>query len=365
MASSKLTDEHASQTDVSRRRFLEGAGALGLAGGTLAALTGCGSSSSASASAGKAGGPGAGPIQSWISSFYKKPVKIATTCFNTANPYFVPTQKAAQDAGAQLGITSLWTGVSANGSTAEHISQFNTLVSQGYQAIVVIPGEAAAWVEPINRAVSRGVLVLTTNSDSPNSDRELFFGQDLYQGAVLQAKKIIELLGGHGTVALTNCAPGEEALNQRVAGAHAGYSGSGVSVVGTYVTNAADPGSERTTIGNILTAHPNLSAIQCLCGPDTAFAGDVKKAKGGNFHIVGDDMIYQTLEYIKGGVIDATFGQNPYIQGLAPVLYAYMRVVMNMPKQPLPKDFWNSGTEVVERSNVDYYLAREKRWTSA
>lgn len=45
---------------------------------------------------------------------------------------------------------------------------------------------------------------MSANSDSPGSTRELFFGQDLYQGAVLQAKKVIQLVGGHGTVALTN-----------------------------------------------------------------------------------------------------------------------------------------------------------------
>lgn len=362
MPSERAKAGSASNGDLSRRRFLEGAGALGLAGGALA-LAGCGSATT-SATASQSSSAGLAPIQDWLKSFRTKPFKIATTCYNTANPYFVPTAKAVQDAATQLGITSIWTGIST-GNTSQHIAQFNTLLTQGYDAIVVIPGEAAAWVAPINRAVSQGVLVVTTNSDSPHSNRELFFGQDLYQGAVLQARKVIELVGGHGTVALTNCAPGLEALNERVAGAHAGYSGSGVTVVGTYVTNPADPASERSTIGNILTAHPNLSAIQCLCGPDTAFAGDVKVAKKAQFAIVGDDLIYQTLKYIKSGVVSATFGQNPYIQGLAPILYAYMRVVMNMPKQPLPNDFWNSGTELVDRENIDLYLAREKRWLSA
>jgi simple sugar transport system substrate-binding protein len=73
----------------------------------------------------------------WVAKFYKKPVKIAVSCAGTTNPYFAPTKAGAEDAGAQLGIDMLWTGV-PDGNTVNQIAQFQQLVNTGYEAIVVI-----------------------------------------------------------------------------------------------------------------------------------------------------------------------------------------------------------------------------------
>ena len=145
--------------------------------------------------------------KSWVQGYYGKPVKIAVTCYNTSNPYFLPTKVGAEDAGAQLGIDLQWTGV-PDGNTVNQIQQFQQLVNTGYEAIVVIPLEADAWIAPIKKATDAGVVVVTSNSDSPQSSRELFFGQDLVGAAVVQGEMLAKLAGNKGKVALTNCAPG-------------------------------------------------------------------------------------------------------------------------------------------------------------
>ena len=57
----------------------------------------------------------------WVTKFYGKPVKIAVSCAGTTNPYFAPTKAGAEDAGAQLGIDMLWTGV-PDGNTVNQIA---------------------------------------------------------------------------------------------------------------------------------------------------------------------------------------------------------------------------------------------------
>ncbi len=199
-------------------------------------------------------------------------MKIAVTCYNTSNPYFLPTKVGAEDAGAQLGIDVEWTGV-PDANTVNQIQQFQQLVNTGYEAIVVIPLEADAWIAPIKKATDAGVVVVTANSDSPDSARELFFGQDLVGAAVVQGEMLAKLAGNKGTVALTNCAPGLLALDLRVKGAKEGVTKGGLQVVNVYNTNPADMAAELSTVKDILKANPDLSALMPLCGPDTAAAG--------------------------------------------------------------------------------------------
>ena len=303
----------------------------------------------------------AGAWNDWIKDYYGKPVKIAVTCYNTTNPYFLPTKVGAEDAGAQLGIDLQWTGV-PDANTVAQIAQFEQLVNTGYEAIVVIPLEADAWIAPIKKATDAGVIVVTANSDAPNSARELFFGQDLVGAAVVQGKMLAELAGGKGKVALTNCAPGLLALDLRVQGAKQGATEGGLQVVNVYNTNPSDMASELSTVKDIMRANPDLAALMPLCGPDTAAAGLVRKESGSKQPIVGTDLMYQTLELIKEGHIEGTVGQQPYLQGYLPVMYAYQRAVLAAPKLNLPGGNYFMANEIVTKENVDTFLQREKRF---
>lgn len=306
----KSTKKPMSRRDFGKSLGLAGIGAAGatLAGGAPALASGRSTTSS-----------------SWAEGYLDAPLKFGVSCFNTANPFYAPVKAGAEDAGEQLGIEVLWTGVS-DGNTVNQIAGFEQMVRTGYQAIVVIPLEADAWIAPIRKAREQGVLVLTTNTDAPDSGRELFFGQDLKQAAVQQGEMIAELTGGKGEIALTNCAPGVGALDLRVAGASEGAEKSGMGVVGVFNTNPADMAAEIATIEDILKAHPDVAALAPLCGPDTAAAGLVRKNNNLDIPVIGHDMLYQTLELIKEGHIDASIGQQPYLQGFLPIMYAYHRL---------------------------------------
>ena len=297
----------------------------------------------------------------WVAGYYKKPIKIAVSCAGTTNPYFAPTKAGAEDAGAQLGIEMLWTGV-PDGNTVNQLAQFQQMVNSGYEAIVVISFEPDAWIAPIKKAIAAGVLVLTSNNDTPNSGRELYFGQDLVGAAVVQGQMLAKLAGGKGKVAMTNCAPGSLALDQRIQGARQGVTAGGMQDVGVYNTNPADMASEIGTMKDILRAHPDLAAMMPLSGPDTAAAGLVRKSEGHKLPIVGTDLLYQTLELIRDGHIDGTVGQQPYLQGYMPIMYCYQRVVLGAPKLVLPGGNYFLANEIVTKENVDQFLVREARF---
>jgi simple sugar transport system substrate-binding protein len=310
-----------------------------------------------------AGAPaGAQPWVDWVKGFHPKDLKFAVVNYATTNPYFTPLQTGVADAAGQLGIKVDYTGTPTT-DTAAQISQFKALVNQGYQAIIVIPSEADAWVQPINDAVAAGVLVLTTNSDSPASKREIFFGPDFYAGGQMQMQLVAKALGGKGTVAFTNCAPGLDSMTKRSNGNKDAAAAAGLTWVGEFPTDPSDPAKNKAGIAGIVRAHPDISAIAAGCQPDTVSAGAVKAETGGKFVVVGQDLASQTLAYIKDGTIYGTLGQNPYMQGWLPVMYAYSRVVLDMAPTELPQGNWVTGTEVVTKDNVDQFITREARFS--
>jgi simple sugar transport system substrate-binding protein len=348
-----MSDVSEPERTLSRRSMLKAAGVAGVGATLLPNMA------NAAVAATDASSP---PWVSWVKSFETKPVKIAVSCFGTLNPFFSPSRVATKDAGGQLGIETLWTGTQ-NTDTARQIAQFRDLVRSGYQAIVLIPGEADPWTKPIKEAVDKGVIVLTANQDAPKSARELFFGQDLYAGGQTQAQLIAKLLGGkRGKVASTNCAPGSDAMFKREGGVKAGFKKLGFNYVGEVPTDPTDPAKNFSQVENILRAHPDLVALAPGCAPDTASAGKVKQRLGKKIVVVGHDLLPETLQLIKKGSVDATLGQNPYAQVYLPIMYAYQRVVLGAPKVTMAGGNWFTGTEVVTRANVDAYIKREARF---
>jgi ABC-type sugar transport system substrate-binding protein len=301
------------------------------------------------------------PASNWLKTFSKAPLEIAVNAQGTANPFFVPAKGGTLDAGAQLGIKTVWGGT-ANVDTPAQIAQFKALVRQGYKGIVVIAADPTAWIKPINDAVAKGVVVVTANNDVPKSKRELFFGQDLYGGGVTQGQAIASFLHGKkGKVIMTNCAPGSDALTKRDGGARAALQKAGMKVI-EVPTDPTDPAKLRSQIENAYRANPDIVAIAASCAPDTAEAGKLKQSVKGKFVVVGHDLLADTLTLINQGVVNETLGQNPYIQTWLAINYVYSRVFVGAPKLNLPGGNYFTGTEPVTKANVAAYIKREARW---
>jgi simple sugar transport system substrate-binding protein len=361
-ADAELLAGYETLSHFSRKKFLAAAGGAGgaMALGGLGLFAG--RAGAATTHMSRTAASGDEPWVKWVKSFEKKPIKIAVNSFLTANPFFVPSRVAVGDAGAQLGITTVWGGTPGS-DTATQVAQFKALTRTGYQAIILIQGDAQAFVAPIAAAMKSGILVICANQDSPKSDRELYFGQDLYAGGLTQASLIAKFLNGKkGKVILTNCAPGSDALNKRNGGSRAGLTKAGYQVVAEIPTDATDPAKLRSQLEDAYRAHPDIVAISAGCAPDTAEAGRLKQRKGKNFVVVGHDLLFDTLKLIKSGVVNATLGQNPYLQTYIPINYAYQRVVLGAPRLHLPGGNYFTGTEPVTKDNVDVYLAREARF---
>ena len=110
----------------------------------------------------------------------------------TTNPFFVPTIYGAQDACSLLGTSYQWTG-SQTSDISQMVNAMNAAITAKADGISVCLVSLTAFNGPTNRALGRGIPVLSYNADAPNK-RLAYIGQDLYLSGYNMGQRIVELV---------------------------------------------------------------------------------------------------------------------------------------------------------------------------
>jgi ribose transport system substrate-binding protein len=115
-----------------------------------------------------------------------------------------------------------------------------------------------------------------------------------------------------------------------------------------------------------LTGPKKIDAFVCLEASSGKTVADAIKRAGGGRELVAFDVDQDTLDSIKSGTIDATIAQKPYTMGF--VGLKALDEIFHDPPKTLAKDysvdsfspypvFVDTGTSLVDKSNVDMYIA--------
>jgi rhamnose transport system substrate-binding protein len=126
-------------------------------------------------------------------------------------PYFEAMNTGAREAAAQLGVEWISTGP-ATVDPAGQVKIIEDLIEQRVDVIVIAPNDPASVAPAIADARSKGIHVMTSDTDAPSSQRELFVNQATAEGvgqAITDA--LMAKTGGGGKYAIVSC--GETAMN--------------------------------------------------------------------------------------------------------------------------------------------------------
>jgi ABC-type sugar transport system substrate-binding protein len=298
---------------------------------------------------------GSGPASSGASS--GTPVKIGYV-LHGSNPFTEQIKQGAMDAGKALNAEVEVTGPASFKHT-EAIGMFEAMAQKKKDGIAVVPMPGDVWVKPIQEVVDANIPVVTSNITSPGAAAKSWFGQDEYQSGVIMAEQLrkqLEAAGKKsGKIAVGNCAPEVEVLNDRYKGLKKGFEGSAFTVL-----EAVDVKTAQTeNYGNwesLATAHPDAVAIVGLCSMDVPNLYKLKDRSKAKWLIGGYDLTREALDSIKSGTTQVVLGQHPYLQGYLAVkaLVEHIR-----DKKPLPQGWVDVGTEIITKDNVDSVYARE------
>ncbi len=251
-------------------------------------------------------------------------LKIAMIAKSSTNPVFLSARTGAEAAAKELSqkegipIEIAWlTPPSEDGQVqAQRIAQ---AVNEGASAVLISCSDAGKVTGAIDDAVSRGVPVMTFDSDAPQSKRFAFYGVDDIKTGEAVMRELAPLMNGKGKVAILAGNQNAPNLRNRVAGVKQEAAKSpGISIVDTFyhIETAQDAAAEVIRVQN---AYPEITGWAMVGGwplfTQTLLTDlDPKKVK-----IVAVDALPAQLAYVEKGLAPVLLAQPTYKWGYVSV----------------------------------------------
>jgi ribose transport system substrate-binding protein len=194
----------------------------------------------------------------------------------------------------------------------------------------------------------------------PDSKITFYVGNDNYKIGAMLAQEAIKRMGTNpsGTVIVGEPNPGTPVLDSRVQGIKDTFAQSApnVKVKGPYQTYS-DPAQNYNAWLAQVHANPNALAFLGVGDADSYDLAKIKQAEHGKYLVAGTDVDAKTLEDVKAGLDFVTIDPEHFLKG-----YIVTAILIDSVRQgkPLPTGWFETPEMVVDQSNVDAIIAREK-----
>jgi rhamnose transport system substrate-binding protein len=277
-----------------RTRF---AGAFGLA--AVLTVTACGEGSGGSASGGGGGGGGSGDGD----------VTVAFVPKLQGIPYFEAMNTGGQRACEELGCTWLYQGP-VEADPAAQADIVRSYIQQGVDALIVAPNDPDSMAPLLKEAQDAGISVATSDTDAPNSVREVFVSQASTEGigqALTDA--LLEAMGGSGKYAIVSCGQTAENLNSwiEVQQAYTAEKYPDAEIVD--IVYAGEDQAQATQMAtDLMNAHPDLTGLVGECTSSAPGVAQAVRDAGriGQVFSVGLGTPQSMLPYLTDGSSSAS-----------------------------------------------------------
>lgn len=273
---------------------------------------------------------------------------------NNASDFWTIARKGTEKAAQELQNVEVDFRIPGEGTAAEQKRLVDDLLARGIDGMAISPVDPANQTQMLNDA-ARQILVLTQDSDAPQSNRACYIGTD-NRAAGRQAGQLIKdsLPGGGKIMVFVGKADAQNA-RERFEGMKEALAGSNIQVLDLR-TDDADRVRAKSNAADTLVKYPDVAALVGLWaynGP--AILSAVKDAnKVGQVKIIAFDEEDDTLKGVKEGSVIGTIVQQPYefghqsIKAMAQILGGDKSVI------PASKQIF-VPTRVINKDNVDEF----------
>jgi rhamnose transport system substrate-binding protein len=191
-------------------------------------------------------------------------------------PYFEAMNAGGQEAAKDLGLKWIYKG-STTADPAAQTDIVKSLIQQKVSTLFVAPNDPDSMAPVLADAKAKNIHIATSDTDAPNSDREVFVNQATAQGiGEAITDSLLEKMGGKGKFAIVSC--GQTAANLNawidVEKKHAASKYPDAKLV-TVVYAGEDEAKAVSMAKDLMNAHPDLTG---LIGECTSSAPGVAKA---------------------------------------------------------------------------------------
>ena len=273
---------------------------------------------------------------------------------NNASDYWTIARKGVEKADAELDNVTVEFKMPGSGAADEQKRLVEDLVSTGVKGIAMSPVDPDNQTQLINDTAKKA-LVITQDSDAPNSDRALYIGTDNVAAGREAGKLVKEALPNGGKIMVFVGKADARNAKERYDGLKEALQGSNVEIVALR-TDDTDRARAKTNAADALVSNPDIAAMVGLWsynGP--AILNAIKDAnKIGQVKIICFDEEDETLAGVKDGSIYATVVQQPYEFGYQSV--KIMAQVLSGDKSAIPANKQiNVPTLIIKKDSVEEF----------
>jgi rhamnose transport system substrate-binding protein len=225
-------------------------------------------------------------------------------------PVFDAFDRGATAEAEKLGITYTQGGPASVDAT-EQLRIFDSFVQQGYDAVAVSALDPASLGPAIAAAREKGVTVITSDSDAPDSERQVMVQPANFDEiGKAMIEQMVEALGTEeGTYAIISGAPDSPNMNGWIDAmtAYAGENYPGLELVGG-VRYTADTATALKETQDVLTAFPDLNGVFSI--PSSALPGVAQavetSGKAGEVKVVASTSPVTAHKFLESGTVYST-----------------------------------------------------------
>jgi ribose transport system substrate-binding protein len=254
---------------------------------------------------------GCQPAPSGVNGSTGKKHKLAFVT-NNASDFWTIARKGTEKAARDIPSIEVEFRIPSDGTAAEQQHVVDDLLAKGIDGIAISPVDPANQTPMLNHAASQ-TLVVTQDSDAPNSNRICYIGTDNVAAGRQAGQLMKEALPQGGKIMVFVGVLDAANAQQRYQGLKEALAGSNVQIIDVRTDNT-DRVRAKSNASDTLVNNPDIAGMVGLWsynGP--AILSAVKEAnKVGKVQIVAFDEEDETLSGIKDGAIYATVVQQPF-----------------------------------------------------
>lgn len=154
-----------------------------------------------------------------LSGAKSKKWRIMVIPKGTTHEHWKTVHAGASDAATRLGnVEIIWQGPTKEDDRTEQIKLVQGAIASKVDGIVIAPLDAEALVAPVEEAIAAGIPVVIIDSGLNSKKPISYVATNNYNGGVLAARRLGELLKGQGKIILMRYAVGSKSTEEREQG---------------------------------------------------------------------------------------------------------------------------------------------------
>ena len=275
---------------------------------------------------------------------------IAVIPKGTTHIYWQSVKAGAEAAGKEFGYQIQWNGPERETDRERQIQIVEDFIVQKVDGLVLAPLDKNALVPSVEKLASMNIPCAIIDSAVATDKYTTFAATDNYQGGVLAARRMGEILGGKGNLLVLKYVPGSASTTDRENGFIETIQKEfpGMTIVDSkYGQDTVETALQAAE--DMLTKNKNVQGFYACNAPTAVAAYQALQSQNRpEIKMVGFDAEKALLDGLQAGSIDALVVQNPYKMGYEGV----KAVAQAIQGRPVEKKI-DTGVEVVTRPALD------------